>query len=49
MQGEVTLIPELLEWSFGVAEGQPQGWLDERFVPPPAAGSRMDHAGGVEG
>ena len=41
--------PGLREKSYGVAEGRPQAWLDERFVPPPATGDRMDHHEGVEG
>ena len=43
------LHPALREKSYGVAEGRPQGWLDSRFVPPPAEGNRMDHDEGVEG
>ncbi|MGW2815650.1 histidine phosphatase family protein [Streptomyces sp. NPDC001415] len=39
----------LREKSYGEAEGKPQEWLDRRFVPPPAAGERMDHDEGVEG
>ncbi|MDG4857842.1 histidine phosphatase family protein [Streptomyces sp. T-3] len=39
----------LREKSYGQAEGRPQEWLDRRFVPPPAAGERMDHDEGVEG
>lgn len=39
----------LREKSYGVAEGRPQPWLDERFVPPPAEGDRMDHFEGIEG
>ena len=35
--------PDLREKSYGEAEGQPRGWLDERFVPPPASGDRLDH------
>lgn len=41
--------PGLREKSYGAAEGRPQEWLDERFVPPPAVGNRMDHFEGVEG
>ncbi len=33
----------LREISYGKAEGQPQAWLDERFIPPPKTGNRMDH------
>jgi probable phosphoglycerate mutase len=39
----------LREKSYGEAGGKPQEWLDRRFVPPPAAGERMDHDEGVEG
>ncbi|MFF9824649.1 histidine phosphatase family protein [Streptomyces albidoflavus] len=41
--------PRLREKSYGEAEGRPQAWLDRRFVPPPAAGERMDHDEGVPG
>src|SRR5699024_6692374 len=40
---ESMLLPVLREKSYGEAGGRPQAWLDERFVPPPAAGERMDH------
>src|SRR5580765_5372717 len=43
------LVPGLREKSSGVAEGQPQSWLDERFIPPPADGDRMNHCEGVDG
>ena len=39
----------LREKSNGEAEGRPQEWLDQRFVPPPAVGDRMEHDGGVQG
>lgn len=39
----------LREKSYGEAEGRPQAWLDERFVPPPADGDRMNHDEGVAG
>ena len=39
----------LREKSYGEAEGRPQAWLDERFVPPPATGDRMGHHEGVTG
>lgn len=41
--------PGLREKSYGVAEGRPQEWLDQRFVPPPADGDRMGHHEGVDG
>ncbi|HJP73257.1 MAG TPA: histidine phosphatase family protein [Pseudonocardiaceae bacterium] len=39
----------LRERSYGEAEGRPQEWLDQRFVPPPALGDRMGHDVGVSG
>ncbi|RFU86225.1 histidine phosphatase family protein [Streptomyces triticagri] len=39
----------LREKSYGRAEGRPQSWLDERFVPPPAVGERLDHDEGIAG
>lgn len=39
----------LREKSYGDAEGRPQQWLDQRFVPPPAVGDRMGHHEGVRG
>ncbi|KDO10397.1 histidine phosphatase family protein [Amycolatopsis mediterranei] len=39
----------LRERSYGEAEGRPQEWLDQRFVPPPALGDRMGHDVGVLG
>ncbi|MGW2049859.1 histidine phosphatase family protein [Streptomyces sp. NPDC001858] len=39
----------LREKSYGEAEGRPQEWLDQRFVPPPAVGERMEHDEGVDG
>ncbi|MFC7308234.1 histidine phosphatase family protein [Streptomyces monticola] len=39
----------LREKSYGEAEGRPQAWLDERFVPPSAAGDRMEHDEGIPG
>lgn len=49
LQVEPVLLPGLREKSYGVAEGRPQAWLDERFVAPPATGERMHHDEGVEG
>lgn len=43
------LDPRLREKSYGVAGGRPQEWLDQRFIPPPAAGERLEHDEGVEG
>ena len=44
-----TLDSGLREKSYGVAEGRPQAWFRERFVPPPPVGERMDHDEGIEG
>ncbi len=44
---EVRADPRLREKSYGQAEGGPQAWLDERFVPPPADGERMRHDEGI--
>ncbi|WP_326554230.1 histidine phosphatase family protein [Micromonospora sp. NBC_01813] len=45
----VLLDADLREKSYGEAGGRPQEWLDERFMPPPAAGERMRHDEGVPG
>ncbi len=39
----------LREKSYGEAEGRPQAWLDERFVPPPVTGDRLAHHEGIAG
>ena len=39
----------LREKSYGEAEGGPREWLDQRFVPPPAVGDRMEHDEGLRG
>lgn len=39
----------LREKSYGVAEGKPQAWLDERFQTPPRDGERLSHDEGIEG
>jgi probable phosphoglycerate mutase len=46
---ETILEPRLREKSYGEAEGRPQQWLDQRFVPPPALGDRMNHNEGIRG
>ncbi|THA80077.1 histidine phosphatase family protein [Streptomyces sp. A0592] len=46
---EPVLDRRLREKSYGEAEGRPQAWLDERFIPPPPVGERMDHDEGVPG
>ncbi|SEH01068.1 probable phosphoglycerate mutase [Nonomuraea solani] len=43
------LDPRLREKSYGEAGGRPQEWLDRRFIPPPAAGERLEHDEGVAG
>lgn len=40
--------PDLREISYGIAEGKPQAWLDERYIPAPDH-NRMDHHVGIEG
>lgn len=46
---EPVLDRRLREMSYGEAEGKTQGWLDERFVPPPIIGDRMQHNEGLRG
>jgi len=46
---DAALDPRLREKSYGDAEGRPQGWLDERFIPPPQVGERMAHDEGILG
>ncbi|MHC5234350.1 histidine phosphatase family protein [Brucella sp. LJL56] len=38
----------LREISYGIAEGKPQAWLDERYVPAPDH-DRMNHQVGIDG
>lgn len=45
----VLFVPGLREMSYGEAEGRPQAWLAERYVPAPADGDRMNHDHGVQG
>lgn len=40
---------DLREISYGEAEGQPQAWLDARYVFPPCEGNRLDHDVGIAG
>ncbi|MBX9468922.1 MAG: histidine phosphatase family protein [Rhizobium sp.] len=42
------LTPDLREMSYGVAEGQPQAWLDDRRLPVLDQGG-LDDTGGIEG
>ena len=44
-----TFMHGLREKSYGVAGGRPQSWLDERFVPPPPTGERLNHDEGIAG
>lgn len=46
---EPVLDRRLREKSYGEAEGRPRAWLNQRFVPPPAVGDRMEHDEGVPG
>ncbi|HEX6247279.1 MAG TPA: histidine phosphatase family protein [Nocardioidaceae bacterium] len=46
---EVRLDQGLRELSYGEAEGRPQAWLAERYLPPPPVGDRMHHDHGVPG
>jgi probable phosphoglycerate mutase len=46
---EPVLTRGLREISYGSAEGRPQAWLDERFLPPPPLGDRMNHHDGLVG
>jgi 2,3-bisphosphoglycerate-dependent phosphoglycerate mutase len=52
--GDLFGVDVIIDWrlrekSYGEAEGRQQSWLDQRFIPPPAAGDRMNHHEGVEG
>ncbi|PJO48094.1 histidine phosphatase family protein [Ochrobactrum sp. MYb29] len=46
--GTVIVSPDLREISYGEAEGKPQAWLDERYIPAPDD-NRMDHQVGIVG
>ncbi|MFD2839199.1 histidine phosphatase family protein [Populibacterium corticicola] len=46
---EPVFDPRLREKSYGVAEGKPQAWLDERFRTPPPVGKRLRHDEGIDG
>lgn len=45
----VILDRRLREKSYGTAEGRPHRWLEERFIPPPLGGDRLDHDEGIPG
>lgn len=52
--GESFSVPTVLdqrlrEKSYGEAEGKPQSWLRERFIPPPVTGPRLHHDEGIPG
>lgn len=49
LQTVVTSDPRLREKSYGAAEGRPQHWLDDRFIPPPPTGDRLSHDEGIPG
>jgi probable phosphoglycerate mutase len=49
LQTPIQTTPDLREISYGEAEGQPQAWLDARFVHPPRTGARLDHEFGIPG
>lgn len=49
LQVEPILDRRLREKSYGEAEGRPGEWLEKRFVPPPAAGERLEHDEGIPG
>jgi probable phosphoglycerate mutase len=46
---ELVYDERLREKSYGIAEGKPQAWLDEQFIPPPSDGDRMHHHEGIDG
>ncbi|MBR7835624.1 histidine phosphatase family protein [Actinospica durhamensis] len=46
---ETILEPRLREKSYGEAEGRPQQWQKQRFIPPPALCDRMNHHEGIQG
>jgi probable phosphoglycerate mutase len=41
------LMKDLREMSYGVAEGQPEAWMQGRQLPPPDD-NRLDHRGGID-
>lgn len=49
LRSPIQPTPDLREISYGDAEGQPQAWLDARFVHPPLTGNRLDHDVGIPG
>ncbi len=42
-------MSDLREKSSGVAGGKSHQWLEDRFIPPPAVGDRLNHDEGIEG
>lgn len=49
LRAEPAFDRRLREKTYGEAEGRPQEWLDQRFIPPPATGERMEHDEGIAG
>jgi 2,3-bisphosphoglycerate-dependent phosphoglycerate mutase len=49
LPAQAVLDERLREKPYGDAEGRPQAWLDQRFIPPPACGDRMNHDEGIAG
>jgi probable phosphoglycerate mutase len=49
MHAPTQTMPDLRERSFGEAEGKPQSWLDDRCIPDPKSGDRLDHWNGIPG
>lgn len=48
LEADVVELRGLRELSYGAAEGRPEAWLTERFVPAPPD-DRLDHGSGIEG
>lgn len=46
---ELRLDADLREKSYGEAEGRPKAWLQERQIPLPDRGERLDHDEGIPG
>lgn len=47
-ESPVLKMAGLREISYGIAEGKPQAWLDERYIPAPD-NDRLDHRPGIDG
>ncbi len=48
LEADLVELRGLRELSYGVAEGRPQAWLNERILPAPPD-NRLDHGSGIEG